>query len=158
MANKIQIRRGLKAKLPVLSVGELALTTDTNEVYIGTNSGNKRVDGAGASDLSGYVPASRTINSKPLTANISLTAADVGAASTATATASANGLMSASDKQKLNNLPAQLSTVLSDPAANDNIWVDSSSAWLVPGYNKRNGYWRMLGIHNAGDSFGYIKL
>ena len=36
MANKIQIKRGLKANLPTLSVGELAYCTDTKELFIGT--------------------------------------------------------------------------------------------------------------------------
>lgn len=44
MANKIQIKRGLKANLPALSVGELALCTDTNELHMGTDSGTVRVD------------------------------------------------------------------------------------------------------------------
>ncbi len=35
MANKIQIRRGLKANLPSLDVGEPALCTDTKEVFVG---------------------------------------------------------------------------------------------------------------------------
>lgn len=40
MANKIQIRRGLKAILPTLSVGEPGLCTDTEEVYIGNGAKN----------------------------------------------------------------------------------------------------------------------
>lgn len=40
MANKIKIRRGLKANLPTLSVGEQGLCTDTSEVFIGGNTGN----------------------------------------------------------------------------------------------------------------------
>lgn len=40
MANKIQIKRGLKSNLPVLSVGEFGLCTDTKEVFIGTSNGN----------------------------------------------------------------------------------------------------------------------
>ncbi|WP_195264564.1 hypothetical protein [Clostridium sp. 1001275B_160808_H3] len=45
MANKIQIKRGLKAKLPVLDIGEPALCTDSEEVFIGGNGGNiKLVD------------------------------------------------------------------------------------------------------------------
>jgi hypothetical protein len=36
MANKIQIKRGLQANLPTLSVGELAYCTDTKELFIGT--------------------------------------------------------------------------------------------------------------------------
>jgi hypothetical protein len=40
MANKIQIRRGLKANLPSLDVGEPALCTDTKEVFVGNSGGN----------------------------------------------------------------------------------------------------------------------
>lgn len=40
MANKIQIRRGLKTNLPTLDVGEPALCTDTKEVFIGNSGGN----------------------------------------------------------------------------------------------------------------------
>lgn len=45
MANKIQIKRGLQASLPTLSVGEPALTTNSGaeKVYIGTGSGNKEI-------------------------------------------------------------------------------------------------------------------
>lgn len=40
MANKIQYKRGLKAQLPTLSIGEPALTTDTAELFVGSASGN----------------------------------------------------------------------------------------------------------------------
>jgi uncharacterized cupredoxin-like copper-binding protein len=40
MANKIQVRRGLRAHLPTLSVGELGFCTDTKELFVGSNSGN----------------------------------------------------------------------------------------------------------------------
>lgn len=40
MANKIQFKRGIKANLPILNVGEPAFTTDTNEFYIGNGSSN----------------------------------------------------------------------------------------------------------------------
>jgi chitodextrinase len=40
MTQKIQIKRGLKNNLPLLEEGELALTTDAKEVYIGSNTGN----------------------------------------------------------------------------------------------------------------------
>lgn len=40
MANKIQVKRGLKAQLPTLAVGEPALTTDTKDVFIGHTDGN----------------------------------------------------------------------------------------------------------------------
>ncbi|WP_297429059.1 hypothetical protein [Clostridium sp.] len=50
MANKIQIKRGVKANLPTLSVGEPALCTDTSQVFVGGNNGN--IELAKASDLS----------------------------------------------------------------------------------------------------------
>lgn len=46
MANKIQIRRGLKADMPVLAAGEPAFPTDTREFYIGTGSGNVNMGGS----------------------------------------------------------------------------------------------------------------
>lgn len=41
MAQTIQIKRGLKASLPVLLAGEMALCTDTKEVFIGDGSANQ---------------------------------------------------------------------------------------------------------------------
>ena len=38
--SKIQFKRGTSSNLPTLSLGEPAITTDTDEVYIGTSSGN----------------------------------------------------------------------------------------------------------------------
>lgn len=46
MANKIQVRRGLKSQLPSLSAGEPAYTTDTRELFIGTGSGNVNMGGS----------------------------------------------------------------------------------------------------------------
>ena len=46
MANKIQLKRGLKSKLPTLSSGEPAYTTDTRELYVGTGSGNVNMGGS----------------------------------------------------------------------------------------------------------------
>ncbi len=43
MANTIQIRRGAKASLPTLNQGELALCTDTDELYIGNGVLNLRI-------------------------------------------------------------------------------------------------------------------
>lgn len=51
MATKIQIRRGLEADLPALSVGELGFTTDTHLLYIGTSTGNVLVQGGGGGGL-----------------------------------------------------------------------------------------------------------
>jgi hypothetical protein len=41
MSKTIQIKRGLKPGIPTLNEGELAYTTDTKELYIGTDSGNE---------------------------------------------------------------------------------------------------------------------
>jgi hypothetical protein len=49
MANKIQIKRGAKANLPVLGAGEPAFTTDTKEFFIGDGSSN--IEFAKQSDL-----------------------------------------------------------------------------------------------------------
>ncbi|WP_209122924.1 right-handed parallel beta-helix repeat-containing protein [Alkalihalobacillus sp. BA299] len=43
MSYKIQIRRGLKTDLPLLDEGELGLCTDTGELFIGTNEGNRQL-------------------------------------------------------------------------------------------------------------------
>lgn len=40
----IQIKRGIKSNLSTLNQGELAFCEDTNEFYIGTKSGNLRID------------------------------------------------------------------------------------------------------------------
>lgn len=52
---KILLRRGTKAQLPALAVGEPGFTTDTHELYIGTASGNKKIG-----DLSDYYKKSET--------------------------------------------------------------------------------------------------
>ena len=40
MAQKIQIKSCLKAELPLLDIGEFGLCTDTNELFIGSDTGN----------------------------------------------------------------------------------------------------------------------
>jgi hypothetical protein len=40
MADTIKVKRGLKADLPVLDIGEMAFCTDTKELFIGTENGN----------------------------------------------------------------------------------------------------------------------
>ena len=45
MANKIQLKRGLKSRLSTLSAGEPAFTTDTRELFLGTGSGNVNMSG-----------------------------------------------------------------------------------------------------------------
>lgn len=46
MANRIQLRRGVKSKLPTLSSGEPGYTTDTNELFVGTGNGNVNMNGS----------------------------------------------------------------------------------------------------------------
>lgn len=45
MANTILLKRGLSTNINsvVLAVGELAITTDTNELYVGTSNGNVKL-------------------------------------------------------------------------------------------------------------------
>ena len=45
MANRIQLRRGIKSKLPTLAVAEGGWCTDTHELFIGTGSGNVNMGG-----------------------------------------------------------------------------------------------------------------
>ena len=44
MATTIKIKRGLKTNLPTLAVGELGYCTDTNELFIGTSTGNELIN------------------------------------------------------------------------------------------------------------------
>ena len=52
MANTIKIKRGLSSNISnaTLEQGELAITTDTQDLYVGTDSGNKKV-GSGPKNL-----------------------------------------------------------------------------------------------------------
>lgn len=51
MSRTIQIKRGLKANLPALAVGELGFTIDTHEVFIGSAAGNVPVESKESSEL-----------------------------------------------------------------------------------------------------------
>lgn len=67
MANTIKIKRGLSSNIDnaTLAQGELAITTDTNELYIGTDSGNKKVGGGPKNILDGNaIGSARTIGAK----------------------------------------------------------------------------------------------
>ena len=66
MANTIKIKRGLSSNInnTTLAQGELAITTDTQDLYVGTNSGNKKVGGGPKNIVDGAAKGSiRTINS-----------------------------------------------------------------------------------------------
>ena len=87
MAVKIQHKRGSKAALPALDPGEFGLATDTGELFVGGQSGNLQVPVLGkdgkvpAAQLPAmdYVPTTRKVNNKALSADITLNASDVGA-------------------------------------------------------------------------------
>ena len=64
MANIIKIKRGLSSNInnTTLEQGELAITTDTQDLYIGTDSGNKKVGGGPKNILDGNaIGSARTI-------------------------------------------------------------------------------------------------
>ncbi len=48
MSSTIKIKRGIRASLPLLEVGELALCSDTYELFIGSPLGNLQVALAGS--------------------------------------------------------------------------------------------------------------
>jgi len=48
MSNLIKVKRGTKSSLPTLNVGELGFCSDTNELYIGTASGNVKLAPSGS--------------------------------------------------------------------------------------------------------------
>ena len=67
MANTIKIKRGLSSNISnaTLEQGELAITTDTQDLYVGTNSGNKKVGGGPKNILDGNaIGSARTIGAK----------------------------------------------------------------------------------------------
>lgn len=74
MANKIQFRRGLKANLPTLSVGEPAFTTDTNQFYIGNGTANIEY---GKRTEIGDLTQLRTVNNTNLTVAINENTANI---------------------------------------------------------------------------------
>ena len=67
MANIIKIKRGLSSNISnaTLEQGELAITTDTQDLYVGTDSGNKKVGGGPKNILDGNaIGSARTIGAK----------------------------------------------------------------------------------------------
>lgn len=133
MAVKIQIKRGTKAGLPALSPGEYGLATDTGELFIGGANGNIQVatlgsDGkipGGNLDLSGYVPTTRKINNKALSADVTLAAGDVGAVPTSRTVngkaLSSNIILTASDVGLSNSINLSEVTATMPSSAN---WFD----------------------------------
>lgn len=68
MPNSIQLKKGLKADLPILGDGEPGWCTDTHELYIGDGTVNHQLTGAGSnSDITSlYIDAAEMI---PATTN-----------------------------------------------------------------------------------------
>ena len=67
MTNTIKIKRGLSSNISnaTLAQGELAITTDTQDLYVGTDSGNKKVGGGPKNILDGNaIGSARTIGAK----------------------------------------------------------------------------------------------
>ena len=102
MANKIKIKRGLSSNINKLQLeaGELAITTDTTELYAGDKNNN-------AVKINNNTTYTLTKNG----ASIVLTGSDGSTQSVAdsdttynTATTSVNGLMSTTDKKKIGQL------------------------------------------------------
>lgn len=104
MANKIQIKRGLKANLPTLSEGEAAFTTDEKKLYIGSNSGNIEIGGNGSTATATY------------TATITTTWA--GTAAPYTQDITVNGILSSDNPI----VDAVLSATLATAQAQEKAW------------------------------------
>lgn len=69
MANIIKIKRGLSSNISnaTLEQGELAIMIDTQDLYVGTDSGNKKVGGGPKNILDGNaIGSARTIGAKDL--------------------------------------------------------------------------------------------
>lgn len=67
MTNTIKIKRGLSSNInnTTLAQGELAITTDTQDLYVGTDSGNKKVGGVPKNILDGNaIGSARTIGAR----------------------------------------------------------------------------------------------
>ena len=67
MANTIKIKRGLSNNISnaTLAQGELAITTDTQDLYVGTDSGNKKVGSGPKNILDGNaIGSARTIGAR----------------------------------------------------------------------------------------------
>lgn len=73
MSNTIKLKRGLKANLPALAVGELCLCTDTKELYIGTDSGNMLLPSLASPAFTG-IPAAPTAAAGTNTTQLATTA------------------------------------------------------------------------------------
>lgn len=110
MTEKIQIRRGLKADLPILSEGEFGFCLDTKELYIGISGGNVLVNNFSWSNIIG----------KP-------------SFSTVATTGSYNDLLNKPFIPSPYTLPKASTTTLGGVKVGNGITVDSDGAISVSG-------------------------
>lgn len=111
-------------KLNGISSGANKTTVDSSLSTTSTNPVQNKVVKSSIDTLQaaidGKVPTTRTVNSKALSANISLTASDVGAAESShthsAATTSVNGFMSSADKSKLDGIASGANKTTVDSA------------------------------------------
>lgn len=118
---KVLIKRGLKADLPSLSIGELGFCTDTKELFIGTSTGNSLMSAAGGGGTAAWGNITGTLSSQT-----DLNTALSGKASTSTATSGANGLMSSTDKSKLDGIANGANNYI-HPSNDGNLHVPETS-------------------------------
>ena len=125
-ANKSDVKYDAAIKAQgSFSVGDTIYFTDPDIPDQWVTAVNEEVDSAGSyysflnietekPDLGGYVPTSRKINTKPLTGDITLTAADVGAATQQDITNATSGLAT-------QNTVDNLTAVVSKKASQDDL-------------------------------------
>ncbi len=137
-AGKIMLDNTNKGQITDSSTATLLGFSSTSDLTIGSSSYNTLLRGkqdrpkwngkdvamyADIPSLSGYVPTTRTVNSKALSANISLTASDVGAVPTARKVngkaLSADITLSASDVGALSSTGKAASATTADSATKD---------------------------------------
>lgn len=103
---QIQLKRGLAANLPVLSVAEPAFTTDTKQFFIGTAEGNVRV--ALFSDVEAAIASAKAYTDSEINTLDQKIQGDIAdavvAAKETVVTASKHGLMAKEDKIILDRL------------------------------------------------------
>lgn len=119
MSRKLQFKRGQRKDLPALAPGEPGWVEDEGKLYVGNSGGNVGVSMDGHGHTAGDVGADPAGSAAGVDAKLAQHAADTskhitaaersawnGKASAAVATASANGLMAAADKAKLDGMAA----------------------------------------------------
>lgn len=106
----LQIKQGLKVEIPLLEVGEPAFCTDTFEFYIGSSSGNKKI--VMQDELSNIPIADKSISFAKLDAILQTRINEfIKLSDIPIATTTKDGLLSKSDKSKLNGISSNANFV-----------------------------------------------